>query len=296
MKKSVIFILVLFFGVATMMAAGSALAGPGSVAVKLVQSWVTHYADDVARLGGREAAEEMAEQAVARYGDEALLLLKKSGPQGLRLLKRYGDEAIAWTRAGGEEALQVMARPSFEREILPVLRRGGPELIGIEARTPGTIGSLVRSYGSSGALAAKNLSPANVVRFAQAGPALEKMGRAEDFSRLVSRFGDEVFAVIEKALAVVGKHPKGAVIGLGFAYVLSNPETMNLFVGELARTPGEVAKEVVRLFATDKVVSQNADGSTSVVWSPPYGLMILVGAPVFFSCCWLLSRRRVRKF
>jgi hypothetical protein len=116
------------------------------------------YLDDVLEIAskvsgktltpaGRKLALTQLRNVVARHGDEAILAARKGGLELIAVAEKYGDDV--WKFAGrvpaGARALAM--RP---RELLPLTRRIGTEVLELEARSPGMTRHVVKNFGDEG--------------------------------------------------------------------------------------------------------------------------------------------------
>ena len=116
------------------------------------------YLDDVLEIAskvsgktltpaGRKLALTQLRNAVAKHGDEAILTARKGGLELIEAAGKYGDDV--WQFAGkvpaGARALAM--RP---RELLPLTRRIGTEVLELEARSPGMTRHVVKNFGDDG--------------------------------------------------------------------------------------------------------------------------------------------------
>ena len=116
------------------------------------------YLDDVLEIAskvsgkaltpaGRKLALTQLRNAVAKHGDEAILTARKGGLELIEAAGKYGDDV--WQFAGrvpaGARALAM--RP---RELLPLTRRIGTEVLELEARSPGMTWHVVKNFGDDG--------------------------------------------------------------------------------------------------------------------------------------------------
>ena len=116
------------------------------------------YLDDVLEIAskvsgktltpaGRKLALTQLRNAVAKHGDMAIIAARKGGFELMTVAGKYGDDV--WQFAGkvpaGARALAM--RP---RELLPLTRRIGTEVLELEARSPGMTRHVVKNFGDDG--------------------------------------------------------------------------------------------------------------------------------------------------
>lgn len=225
-------------------------AGLGSSIDDLIRVFARKYGDDLTRIGEKQTRGRIQELGV-KYGDEALEILAKTGPQGVEYLSLYGDDFIRWFRLYGEDVFAMVARSGFRTRILPLVRRYGDDIMVMEMKAPGVSRTIVQGYGANAVACASKLTPRNLARLAQCGPPLLKTGKSDKFINLVAQFGNKVFATTEKIMQAMSKHPKVAGMTLTFAYILTHPELVELFVKEATNIPGDIARELIGV-AADK--------------------------------------------
>lgn len=209
---------------------------------------IKSFKDDGIKIAEKQFAKGTLEKAVAKYGDEAGYFLSKAGPNGVEFLERYNNEILGWFKMHGDDVVKLINRPSFESELVPLIRKYGPEVISLEKRAPGMSSTLLKTYGNEVMVYTANLSANNIKRMAQYGHSLKKIGQAEKFGELSKKFGDELFKTIDRALGIVNNNPTGSAITFGFLYTLVHPETMDSFLKALAEIPGDIAHEISQAF------------------------------------------------
>lgn len=135
------------------MSTGTALAYIAP-AVKVGVKYLDDVLDIAAKISGktltpaaRKAALSQLRNAAAKHGDNAILAARKGGLELMKVAGKYGDDV--WNFASkvpaGARALAMRSK-----ELLPLARRIGSDVLRLEARSPGIAKHVVKSFGDDG--------------------------------------------------------------------------------------------------------------------------------------------------
>lgn len=120
-------------------------------AAKLIQEAVKA----AARVSGKKltpAAQQSAvkalSKAAAKYGDDALKVVREGGLEALKQGSRYGDDF--WRAARHAEPAAIRSLALHTEELLPLARRIGPEFLKLEAKAPGLAARAAALFGDDG--------------------------------------------------------------------------------------------------------------------------------------------------
>jgi hypothetical protein len=186
---------------------GQVQAGPTGTALRETAEWIL-------RKFGKGTAGETVEQiakttakTVAKHGDEALPLLRKSGHAGFRALEEAGEKApdiIKLYAKRGDEAIWIISEPKK----LAIFIKHGDTAADALIKHPGIADSLIGRYGDDAATALSTISRANAQRLSMLAEdgLLHKTSRSPELLVVVRRYGDAAMDFIWKnkgALAVV---------------------------------------------------------------------------------------------
>jgi hypothetical protein len=197
-----ILIAALFF----MVLGGQVQAGPTTAVLRETAEWIL-------KKFGKGAAGETVEQitettarAMAKHGDEALQLLRKSGHAGFRALEEAGENApdiIKLYAKRGDEALWIVSEP----QKLAMFIKHGDTAADALLKHPGIADNLIGRYGNDAATALSRISRSNAQRLSMLAEdgMLNKTARSPELLTMVRRYGDEAMDFIwqhKGALAV----------------------------------------------------------------------------------------------
>lgn len=181
-------------------------AGPVSAAADSVGSLViSKFGRGVAGATAHEVSEATA-TVVARYGDDALPLLRSAGHQGFEALSSAGDKApevIKLYARRGDEALWVISDPKR----LSIFIKHGDSAADALSKYPGIADDLIERFGSDAAVALNAISKQSAQHLAIVADEglLTASARSADLLPVVRRYGDQAMDFIWKnkgALAV----------------------------------------------------------------------------------------------
>jgi len=255
----------------------SALAGIKSKAAREAAEYVFE------RFGvevGEETVETLTQkigQYGAKYGDEAVDAIRKTGPQAFKLIDDAGENGSAVVRrlnTHGNEAIWIASKPGN----LAIFVKHGDEAAVAMIKHPGVAGPVIDKFGAPAARAIQGLSGQNARRIAMMADEgeLAAAGQASGLLDVIARYGDRAADFIWKnkgALAV-------AVVAVTF---INDPEpildgVVDLGTGAVKSVVQPIAEEAAR----------------SINWN----LFIIIGALVLsvlvvlrFGWHWLLPRR-----
>jgi hypothetical protein len=185
---------------------GQVQAGPTTTVLRETAEWIL-------KKFGKGAAGETVEQiaettakTVAKHGDEALQLLRKSGHTGFRALEEAGEKApdiIKLYAKRGDEAIWIISEP----QKLAMFIKHGDTAAEALLKHPGIADNLIGRYGDDAATALSSLSRQNAQRLSMLAEdgMLNQTARSPDLLTVVRRYGDEAMDFIWKhkgALAV----------------------------------------------------------------------------------------------
>ena len=155
-------------------------------------------AEFVLRKFGKEAAEEgtealaqRIERLALRHGDDAIRVVRRSGPLAMKALEEAGphaDDVVKLLVRHGDEALWIVAKPGR----IAMFARYGDDAAEALIRHRLLAESLVEQFGHPAAQAMKSLGGQNARRLAMMAESqeLQRLGRNEELLRLVGQYGD----------------------------------------------------------------------------------------------------------
>ena len=96
---------------------------------------------------GRKLALTQLRNTVVKHGDEAILAARKGGFELLAVAEKHGDDVWKFASRVPSGARALAMRP---RELLPLTRRIGTEVLELEAKSPGITRHVVKNFGDDG--------------------------------------------------------------------------------------------------------------------------------------------------
>lgn len=192
----------------------------------------------MARFGVRAgrslpALAEKIESLVARYGDEALIAVRRVGPEVFTVIEEAGVHAPRAVRLlakyGEEGATCILRRPRAMRQFL----RYGEEAASMFVRHPGVAEPLIEQGGVSAVRALARLTPQGARRLAMVleGELKSAAGKPE-LMEVVARFG-------QRACDFVWRNKAALAAGAALAAFLAEPEPYLNGVRDLLQAVGE---------------------------------------------------------
>jgi len=158
------------------------------------------------------------ESLAARYGDEAIIAVRKGGPEAVRLVEAAGGDGAKALRvllAHGEEgAARVLARPAAMKQFI----RYGDKAAMVLVKHPGVAESLVERSGAQAVRALGAVNPRNGRRLAMLlEEDIAKTGRHAELLGVVGKHGDSAADFIWRNKEVLAG-------GVALTAFLANPE------------------------------------------------------------------------
>lgn len=179
--------------------ASPATAGPPGTAIRESAEFIlTKFGKGAAGQTVEEVTEATA-KVVARYGDEALPLLRNSGHAGFTALKEAGENApdvIKLYARKGDEAIWVISEPKK----LAIFIKHGDSAADALLKHPGIADSLIGRYGDEAVGALNTVSRQNAQRLSMVvdDGLLAATPRSSELLRVIRQYGDEAMDFIWK--------------------------------------------------------------------------------------------------
>ena len=270
---AVLLVLIVLFG-----AVSSAEASPQAKAVKeTVEFLMRKFTKEVTQEGVGVIRKRLEKLAV-KYGDDALVAARKTGPSGIRAMEEAGEHggAIARTLAKhGDRALAVALSPKS----VALVSRYGDDAARAMIRHPRIAEPVIHTYGRPAAQAMSQLSSKEgivLAKMAKNGE-LTRMGRSDEVLAVIGKYGDS-------AMNFIWRNKGALFIGTTLAAFLSNPESF-------LSTGGDITGEVVG--NTMETVAQGVN------WTPIFLILTfficaVLSLVLYYRCPGLfyVSRRR----
>ena len=125
-----------------------------STALKIGAKYLDDAVEMASKISGktltpaaRKTAITQLRNAVVKHGDEAILAARKGGLELMAVAGKYGDDVWKFASRTPAGARALAMRP---KELLPLTRRIGTEVLELEARSPGMTRHVVKNFGDDG--------------------------------------------------------------------------------------------------------------------------------------------------
>lgn len=183
--------------------------------------------DAAARVSGRslpsaghEASRQAVEQAYLRYGDEALQALRNNGLGLIEAAGRHGDDVWRFAAESPEAARALATRAD---ELMPMVRRIGPEVMKLEAKAPGLSRIVARELGDDAVVYfARNVPVAEAQRLVALAQRADSNATRKALLKAYKKHGSKLLDALPPA-AVIGAG--GLTVAMVVAAIKS-PEVM----------------------------------------------------------------------
>lgn len=174
----------------------AAVSGPAQASVhgKLVKEAIEWFA----KKFGKELAEEGAEQTAkrlaqlaAKYGDEAVAVLRPLGPRGVKFADEFGEIGYKTLQKHGRKGLVMLEKHGDEA--VQLASKYGDEALDVLVSQPGVGTQLVRSYPKETLPAIARLSSDEAVHLSKMAPDFAKLSPAaqKTFAQKLAQGGDD---------------------------------------------------------------------------------------------------------
>lgn len=258
---------------AFLMALNVSLGGVASKAVK-------EAADAVLRKFGKEAAEQgietltrKVESLAVKYGDDALVAVKKVGPKTFRFVEEAGEDGLQSVKLMaryGDEAVWVVQK----QERLAIFVKYGDDAAEAMMKHGQNAEPLINSFGKPAAGALRAISPRNgrqLAIMANDG-SLARIGRADELLEVVAKYGDQ-------AMAFIWKNKGPLAIAATLTAFLANPQPFIDGTTDIAET---VASNVVKPVVTEAAKDAN--------WTLVLSILSIIFGSIVALKIWLRHR------
>jgi len=221
------------------------------VRAKLIREAAEHLLGRVGTEVAGETVETLSSKIArysAKYGDEAIDVIRKSGTQSFKLLDDAGENAplvMKLLNRYGSDAVWVVTRPKN----LAIFVKYGDEAAEAMLKHPRIATDVIDQFGRPAALAIRAASPKNARQIAMMASegSLKATGHAEELLNVMANFGD-------KATQFIWKNKGALAIATVAAAFLKSPEPFidgARDIAEIAAQPiDSAAREVGRGIAT----------------------------------------------
>lgn len=213
----------------------SSSAAHGQVRAKAAREAAEMLFERFGAKAGRSVPELTAriEGLAARYGDEAILAVKKGGPSALGLVEAAGTDGARAVRVlavhGEQGASRVLSRPTAMKQFLQY----GDDAASVLVKHPGVAKPLVERGGAQAVRALGAVDPRNGRRLAMLMDGeFAGAGRHPELLGVVAKHGDSAVNFLWQNKATLAG-------GAALAAFLANPEPFLSGARNLASVAGE---------------------------------------------------------
>ena len=250
-----------------------AVAGPKTQAAR-------EAAEYVMRKFGAKATAESAEKLTVRieslavkYGDEAVLAVRKGGPRALRAIEKSGKLGSAATRLlsrQGDKALWIVENP----QRLKLFVSYGDDAARAMLKHKGLAEPLITVFRKPAAKALTAVDGQNARRLAMMaeGGELARLGRTDALLETIARYGN-------RGMDFVWKNKKALAVGAALTAFLADPQP---FIDGTAKLADNFARPVAEKIGGE--IARRADWT----W---LGVTALVVAGGYFALRFLVRER-----
>jgi hypothetical protein len=191
--------------------------GKASIAREVVETAWKKFGSQATQEAGETFARK-ADDAILRYGDDAVEAIRKVGPRSLELIQQAGShapDAIRLMARHGDDAIWVVSQPKR----MAIFIKHGDDAAQAMIRHREFVEPLLQSLGNPGARALANVNSQNARRIAMMiqDADLAKIGRTPEVLSVIERFGD-------RAMELIWKHKVVLTGGVVLAAFLNDPE------------------------------------------------------------------------
>jgi hypothetical protein len=193
-------------------------AGVESTAIRDTADWIMRKFGKGVAGETIEQVTETTSKTVAKYGEECLPLLRKSGHAGFTALEEAGERApqvIKLYARRGDEAVWIISEPKR----LAIFLKHGDSAADALIKHPQIAETLIGKYGSEAVGAVNAVSRTGGQRLAimASDGTLEKIGRQPEVLGVIRKYGDE-------AMDFVWKNKGALTVTAALATFLADPE------------------------------------------------------------------------
>ena len=224
-----------------LLAATVLLAVSGAVRADAKSKAIQEVAEEVmARFGSKAgkslpALAEKIEGYVGRYGEDALVAIRRVGPDAFALVDEAGvngPRAVKVLATYGEEgATNILRRP----KAMSQFARFGDDAGAVLVKHPAVAESLIERGGPSGVKALEAVTTRNGRRVAMVMEGdLGKVPRSTELLDVIAKYGD-------RAAEFVWENKGALAVGTALAAFIANPEPFLNGTTQLAKVAGETA-------------------------------------------------------
>lgn len=213
-------------------------------------------AEFVLKKFGKEATDiglntliKKIEILTTKYGDDAVVAVRKVGPRAFRLVEEAGEhglESVKLMAKFGDDSVWIISK----KNRLAIFIKYGDDAAESMIKHKEIAETLLNSFGKSSASALKSVSSQNGRRLAMMAEdgALKKIGKSDELLETIGKYGD-------KAMNFIWDNKGALAVSTTLTAFLLNPEP---FLNNTLRIPGHIANEAAKKMDWTLVVISGA--------------------------------------
>ncbi len=217
-------------------------------------------AEFVMKKFGKEATDiglntmiKKMEILTTKYGDDAVVAVRKVGPRAFRLVEEAGEhglESVKLMAKFGDDSVWIISK----KNRLSIFIKYGDDAAESMIKHKEIAETLLNSFGKSSASALKSVSSQNGRRLAMMAEdgALKKIGKSDELLETIGKYGD-------KAMNFIWDNKGALAVSTTLTAFLLNPEPfLNNTLGKIGDVPGQIANEAAKKMDWTLVVISGA--------------------------------------
>jgi hypothetical protein len=210
---------------------GTANAGVTTQAAKESAEYILKKFGKTAANEGVEVFARKIEKLAAKYGDDAVIAVKKVGPRSFRIIEEAGEN--------GPSAIRLMARNGVDavwivsqKKRMAIFVKYGDDAADAMMKHGQLAEPLLTTFGQEAASAFKSVSAQNGRRLAMMTDSgeLARIGRTAELLKVVGRYGD-------RAMNFIWKHKDSLAAARSLTAFLESPEPYIESTQDISLTP-----------------------------------------------------------
>ncbi len=243
--------------------------------------------DAIEKEGGELVVKTGAENAIEKYGDSVIPIMKNLGPSAVTIINKHGEDSIYILNKWETEGLILLKRSGDS--VIPFYKEYGDEAIQICINHPVVGEKLIQNYGAKGIKLGKSLSTDEIIKMVRWAPELKEKGQLDNFADLVNQKGSTVFDKINELI----KNNKTFLTGAGAVlYVLDNPEILEA----AGSAVGNIAEKGLK--GAGEGIGEGISKPLETTIKEGLGTPLIIAASLSFIICvcfWLYLKHLIAK-
>jgi hypothetical protein len=217
-------------------------------------------AEFVMKKFGKEATDiglntiiKKMEILTTKYGDDAVVAVRKVGPRAFHLVEEAGEhglESVKLMAKFGDDSVWIISK----KNRLSIFIKYGDDAAESMIKHKEIAETLLNSFGKSSASALKSVSSQNGRRLAMMAEdgALKKIGKSDELLETIGKYGD-------KAMNFIWVNKGALAVSTTLTAFLLNPEPfLDNTIGKFGDIPGQIANEAAKKMNWTLVIISSA--------------------------------------